>query len=447
LKNQELKKKYKINKFNILFIYDSLSKKKKSILAKNKKNITLYLCGPTVYNHVHIGNIRSVIIFDLIRNLVNLYGIKVKYVHNITDVDDKIIDLAKNNKEEFKKITFKYTKSYLTILDLLKVNLPNEVHKISLFMDKIISFLEKLEKEKFTYWKDKTLYFQIEKIKNYYDFLPKKIKKSKKDDFSLWKEKNEEINWDSPWNKGRPGWHTECVVLIDFFFKSETISIHGGGIDLKFPHHTNERAQFLAINKKELANIWLHIGYVNLDQKKMSKSLNNVWLVKDFCQTYDINTLKLLLLSKNYKKPIDLNFDFVILINKKIIKWDLTIRKLKFYFFENKIKEIYALNFKISYLFLQFLNDDLKTNRCIKILDLLIKKINLKLKKIKNNQEIMILYQTFLFLSKILGFKFYQPKYTKLIKDKIEIWLKLKKEKEYEKADKIRVYLKYKKII
>lgn len=379
-------------------IIDSFSGLRKRL---NKKKLNIYVCGPTVYDYVHIGNVRPVIIFDILINVLSLDH-KVKYVHNITDVDDKIINRAIAEKKDEKEIADFYAKNYLNVLNELNISLPTHLPRVTENISYLEKFIKKLLKKSFAYKLEDGIYFSIKKWEKYdkiTNFSKDKLKtndlsrnKNKETDFVLWKFTNDNgIKFNSTFGKGRPGWHTECSALISKYFKNKTIDIHGGGVDLKFPHHINEWAQFEALNKKPLSNSWLHVGHVNFNKTKMSKSLNNVFYVKDFLSKYSTNVLKFLLISNSYSKPI--NVDDNTINNAKIqiskienvlikILWDYEIDKKDF--IDKKDNE-----------FLKAINRNLDIPNGISILNSYIKIIN------KNYDLDKI--QKLLFILKILG--------------------------------------------
>ena len=294
-------------------IYNERTKKIEDFKSENN-NIKMYVCGPTVYDDIHIGNARPLIFFDFVSTLLKKNGYNVMYVSNITDIDDKIINraLLEHNTEE--KIIEKYKKEYLFLLE--KMNIKFDVQPcVTEYIDEIINFINKLIETGYAYEKEGSVYLEVQKIKRYGELSNLKFDccyngsdefdKKNERDFALWKKTTKGLNWDSPWSKGRPGWHTECVVFINEIFGKE-ITIHGGGIDLQFPHHENENAQSLALGN-ELSKYWMHNGFVNINNEKMSKSLGNMIKTKDFIQEYGVNVLKLLMYQVNYRQPIDIN--------------------------------------------------------------------------------------------------------------------------------------------
>lgn len=299
----------------IIGIYDSITN---NILKLSvDTNFYIYLCGPTVYNDVHIGNLRPVIITDVLVRFLKQYKINVIYWQNITDINEKLIKSAKIEKSNEKKIGQKYSQKYLELLKKINIIMPSNIIYVSKNIENIINYIKKLEKANFTYSNETGVYFNVDKLSEYY-VLSNNIKeniqgkndmnKQKTYDFALWKKSN--INsFESNYGPGRPGWHTECAYFCELLAKKNhnQIDIHIGGKDLIFPHNENEIAQHKALYNNNIAKIWLHIGQVNINNAKMSKSLNNFILAKDFIQKYSSNILKLCLFSAKYTKPISID--------------------------------------------------------------------------------------------------------------------------------------------
>lgn len=288
----------------------------------NQKKISIYNCGPTVYNYVHIGNIRPLITLDVLHRLLIAEKHEVIFYHNITDIDDKIINRAIEEKTTEKEIASKYTKAYFEIMEQLNI-LPLNTPKVSENIDAIITYIEKLIDLGFAYEKNGNVYFETSKVESYGEISNRKNDKNlisetnintddKKhaNDFVLWKKTDTGIKWDSPWSKGRPGWHTECSVLINKYI-GDQVDIHGGGIDLKFPHHENENVQNMAMNNKPIAKNWMHVGHVNINNEKMSKSLNNFILAKDLLDKYNSNTIRWFFFQTSYHNPINFSYDVI----------------------------------------------------------------------------------------------------------------------------------------
>ena len=286
--------------------------------------VKMYVCGPTVYNHPHIGNGRPIIVYDTLKKTFEALGYDVTYVSNFTDVDDKIIKGAKEEGITEAELTAKYIAGYNNDRKSLNADIPDITPKVTETMDEIIVFIAELVEKEAAYVVDGDVYFRVNAVNNYGSLSKQKIEdlmvgaridenslKENPLDFTLWKKTTEGINWDSPWSKGRPGWHTECVVMINKEFDSHRIDIHGGGMDLKFPHHENEIAQSEACFHTHIANYWLHNGMLNMDGVKMSKSLGNGLLIKDMVKEIGGNVLRWAFLSAHYRAPLNFNDEVV----------------------------------------------------------------------------------------------------------------------------------------
>ncbi|WP_391591794.1 Cysteinyl-tRNA synthetase [[Mycoplasma] cavipharyngis] len=311
-------------------IFDSTTNQKKIL---NDPIISIYACGPTVYNHIHLGNLRTPITFDLFTRFLKLINRPFLYVHNITDVDDKIINQALKEEISETDLVEKYTNAYLAILDQMQIIRPNFLPKVSTNISGIISYIDKIIQKNKAYVVAGDVWFKVSGISQYGELSKQNLDQlinqsrelnnqaNKKDavDFVLWKKTNLGINWNAPWSVGRPGWHTECAFFINHFIGPQA-TIHGGGLDLKFPHHENENAQNYALYDLAIAKVWMHIGIVTVNNQKMAKSLNNFILVKDILEQYDSNVIRYFFCQTHYQNPLDFNWDKLALIKKMIIK-------------------------------------------------------------------------------------------------------------------------------
>ncbi|MEY3431502.1 MAG: cysteine--tRNA ligase [Bacillota bacterium] len=283
--------------------------------------VTMYVCGPTVYDYVHIGNLRPLVVFDVLKKLFIALGYQVHHVSNYTDIDDRIIEKAQKEKVDEVTIAKRYIQAYQEDVAKMNALLPDQTPTVTEHLQAMITFIGKLIKDGFAY---KTpsgdVFFRVNKVKNYgqlshVDIHENKIgarvevnpDKENPFDFVLWKHTTQGIKFSAPFGEGRPGWHTECVVMIKETFKQTLIDIHGGGFDLKFPHHENEMAQAQAAYQSRLANYWLHNGFINLNAEKMSKSTGNIFLAKDFLSTYSGPLLRYVLLATHYRMPVNIS--------------------------------------------------------------------------------------------------------------------------------------------
>lgn len=310
-------------------IYNTLTRKKEEFVPIEEGKVKMYVCGPTVYNYFHIGNARPFVVFDTLRKYLEYRGYKVKFVQNFTDVDDKIINRAKEEGVSAPEISEKYIEEYYKDAAALNVKKANVHPKVSETMNDIIHFVQDLIDKGYAYESQGDVYYRTRKFDGYGKLSGKNIdeliqgasertrsaddmKKEDPLDFALWKARKEdsEIAWESPWGMGRPGWHIECSAMAKKYLGS-TIDIHAGGEDLQFPHHENEIAQSEAHNGCEFSHYWMHNGYINIDGTKMSKSLGNFKTVRDLLQHYDGEVLRFLILSGQYRGPIDFNSEIL----------------------------------------------------------------------------------------------------------------------------------------
>jgi len=327
-----------------LNIFNTLSGQKEKFVPINKNKVGMYVCGPTVYDFPHIGNARPLVVFDVLyRLLLKIFGKnKVTYVRNITDIDDKIIESSKKNEVPIDMLTTSTTKGFHDDCKYLNCLKPSFEPKATEHIKGMIAMTEKLLKNKNAYEKDKHVYFSVNSFKNYGKLSKKnpeelvagarvEVSKSKKDplDFVLWKPSTEEDpGWDSPWGRGRPGWHLECSVMSEKFL-GKNFDIHGGGLDLVFPHHENEIAQSCCANKVDkFANYWLHNGYVTFNKEKMSKSLGNVVSIEKMRGTINGQVIRLALLSTHYKQPLDWNENLIKESQNTLDKWYTQFEKI-----------------------------------------------------------------------------------------------------------------------
>ncbi|CAT04868.1 Cysteine--tRNA ligase [Mesomycoplasma conjunctivae] len=285
----------------------------------NKDSFKIYVCGPTVYDFIHIGNLRPIISFDFLISILRYFNKKVDFLHNITDIDDKIINRAlAENKSESEIANFYYL-HYLEMLKIYNVFPPNMIIKVTDHLDKIINYISNLEQAGFTYYnQDGDLIFNTKKIENYgkvsgqilSKLYKNKDNKANNNDFVLWKKTKKGVVYNSSFGLGRPGWHTECSAMIFDYFNTQ-IDIHGGGNDLIFPHHENENAQHFALNKEDITKDWLRVGVININGQKMSKSLGNVILAKDFYQKYHPDVFRNILLTSSLSSPINITSELL----------------------------------------------------------------------------------------------------------------------------------------
>lgn len=426
-------------------IYNSITGKKEEFVPLKPNEVTMYVCGPTVYNYVHIGNMRPVITFDMVYNYFRYLGYDVKYASNFTDINEKISIAAKELGITEREVADKFIKAYLEDVNSYQCSSISYRPRVIDHLDDIINFISKLIEMDYAYVVDGDVYFRVDRIKDYGILSKQDInelkngvrkevdyKKESPLDFALWRKTSDIEQFDSPWSKGIPGWHTECVVMIDSLFKSK-IDIHGGGIDLKFPHHENEIAQSLAYSNHTIANYWMHNGHINLDGEKMSKSLGNFILAKDFIDRYKANVVRIALFKTHYRLPINFNdelFNEAISIDDKIRN---VLKQANLYVSVNGL----VINRKIKDKdFEDIMDDDFNTPNVITYLLELVKKLNNELRN-KGN-KIIDLTNTILMICDVLNLRYDMKEFSKEDMDIYNKWIESRDNKEFEKADSYR---------
>lgn len=436
-------------------LFNTLTNKKEEFKPIEEGKVSIYICGPTVYNHAHIGNTRPMIVFDVLRRTFEYLGNDVTFVSNYTDVDDKIIKAAKAEGITEKELTDKYIKAYEDVRAGLNIEDPTYKPRVTETMPEIIDFIQALIDKGYAYEVDGDVYFRVTKVKEYGMLSGIKVedliagasdrtlsvddkKKESTTDFALWKKTNEGIQFDTPWSKGRPGWHTECVVMINKLFKDGKIDIHGGGQDLKFPHHENEIAQSMAYNGHPIANYWMHNQMINIDGEKMSKSLGNVLWAKDLIVEFGCNVFKWLMLSTHYRNPLNMTDDVIAGVRKEVSKVENATKNASLYLQVNHVPAHYYKKETVDAM-VNALEDDLNTSLALtQVLDQ-VKVLNQVMRvREKDNDVIATEYATLVKMGDVLGFLF---EGTKLSEEDIalyEQWNAYKKEKNFDEADRVR---------
>ncbi|MGM9913544.1 cysteine--tRNA ligase [Floccifex sp.] len=442
-------------------LYNSYSQKIEELKPIKENHISMYVCGPTVYNYPHIGNARPIVVFDTLKKALEVQGYDVTFVSNYTDVDDKIINTAIENNVSEKEITDKYIKAYNEVRLGLHADLPDVSPRVTETMDKIIDFIAKLIEKGAAYQVDGDVYFRIESDPTYGELshqnmedlvvgarIDENSKKENPLDFTLWKATDKGIQWDSPWSKGRPGWHTECVVMIQDVFKTDLIDIHGGGLDLKFPHHENEMAQCQACNHTKLANTWVHNGMINIDGTKMSKSLGNVRWAKDLIAQFGGNVVRWVMISVQYRALMNLSDEVFDAAIKELNKIQNAYKQACLQLELENVTQNDELEPGLWNTFIDALNDDLNTPNAITTILDTVKQINQNVRKRPlDTQLLMKLVNTLEKELYVLGIEFDRLKMTQEDKDMYMNWRKAVKEKNYEVADQYRTTLQEKGII
>jgi len=448
-------------------IYNTLTRDKEKFQPLAKKELKMYVCGPTVYNYIHIGNARPAIVFDTVRRYFEYKGFDVTYVLNFTDIDDKIIDAAEKEDESVQDLANRFIDAYLKDVKALGVKEATYHPRVTETIDEIITFVSGLIDKDYAYEVDGDVYFKPRAFEDYGKLSAQsidelragariKVGEKKEDplDFALWKKaEDDEVAWDSPWGRGRPGWHIECSAMAKKYL-GETIDIHAGGQDLTFPHHENEIAQSEALNGKPFANYWMHNGYMNIDDEKMSKSLGNFILAKDLIEKHDPMVLRFFMLSVHYRNPI--NF------TERLIKSaENSFDRIKTAYFnlehrkqtstnlgQNKEEWLEKIN-KSRFAFEQAMDDDFNTANAITVLFDLTREANLYLEENQTEIEVIDAFmEQITTLLDVLGIKLEQEE---LLDEEIDALIaernEARKARNFERADEIRDLLKEKNII
>ena len=440
--------------------YNSLSNSVELFKPLHEGKVSMYVCGPTVYNYPHIGNMRPVVVFDTLRRFLTYVGYDVTYVSNFTDVDDKIINESiKENKTE-KELTEFYIDQFKKTSAEIGSLLPNVTPKVTEYIKAIITYIQKLVELEAAYVVDGDVYFRVSKIQDYGSLsginindllvgarVEENIKKESPLDFALWKRTSIGVNWDSPWGKGRPGWHTECCVMIDTIFPDHFIDIHGGGYDLKFPHHENEIAQAEAMHHNKIARYWLHNAFINFGNEKMSKSVGNVILAKDLIEKYGGPTCRLVILNTHYRQPVNFTDETISAATQEVNKMTSAYRQIAL---QLQINNVDINQGKPEYIekFLLAMADDLNTANALAELYVTIKDANQNLRnKEINLQKLANLFKTMTDMFYILGLNITYKKLSDDDKLLYKKYLSTKADKQFDVSDKLRSILMEKEIL
>ena len=435
-------------------IFNSLTLNKEEFLPK--KEIKMYVCGPTTYDDIHVGNARPIVFFDTVRRIFEYLGYSVKSVSNFTDIDDRIIVKSKEKGLTEKAFTDYFIKRTLRLEEELNCLPHYKRPRVTEYIKEIISFIKKLVSKGFAYKSGSDVLFSVDKIPNYGESSHQdlealmsgariEVNEEKKNplDFVLWKRTTEGVAWDSPWGKGRPGWHTECVVMINELFGSK-IDIHGGGLDLKFPHHENEIAQSLAINSHKIADFWMHNGLITTDKKKMSKSLGNDLKAYQLLEEIGFEAFRLLILSSPYRQPLIFNDDTLKQaesLKTKFLK-PLNLYRNLLVLEKKELKELKPIKSDSFHKeFLEAINDDFNFANVFTLLTKLSKKINELIITKSFQKEDQFVFKTYEEFLMVLGLiKCYKEITEEDIKNYQE-WNKSRENKDFLKADEYRQIL------
>jgi len=414
-------------------------------------HVDMYVCGPTVYNYAHIGNARPMIVFDVLKRLFEAEGYSVTYVSNFTDVDDKIIKKAAEENTTEAVIAQRYIDAYQEVRTLLNTELPDITPRVTETMDKIIEFIDQLVKTGHAYEANGDVYFSVESVPTYGEISHQHLdqleagarietndQKKNPYDFALWKKTDMGIKWNSPWGEGRPGWHTECVVMINDNI-GDCIDIHGGGMDLKFPHHENEAAQQEAMHGNTLANYWVHNAMVNIDGQKMSKSLGNTMWAKDVVLSLGTNLTRWLVSSVHYRKELNFSDETIETARKEL---DKVLTPLKQAYIKAALADYFMGDDydKESYrAFLDCLDDDMNTPNAYAVIFETVKKLNQTLRQREIDFTQLTLYSNAVEkMLNVLGIIVDKPVIGETEKELFAKWNQAKVDKDFDSADKYR---------
>ncbi|NLW52496.1 MAG: cysteine--tRNA ligase [Tissierellia bacterium] len=442
-------------------IYNTLTRQKEDFKTIEENKVRMYVCGPTVYDYIHIGNARPLVFFDTVRRYLEYKGYDVKFVMNFTDIDDKIINRAIEEDVDYRVITEKYIEAFKQNAKSLNVDDEKITHtKATEYIGKMIAFIKGLQDKECAYETEDTVFFSIDKAKDYGKLSKKNIEdlqagarvdlneqKRNPMDFALWKKKKlpDEPSWNSPWGEGRPGWHIECSVMAKHSL-GETIDIHGGGEDLQFPHHENEIAQSETLHDHPFANYWMHNSMITLNSEKMSKSKGNFFTLKDIEKKYDLKIIRLWLISSHYRSQLDFSEESIIAIKNSYDRLSNTYDKLM-QFKDIDLEDSKTNTEEVDILMKDFENamdDDFNTSHAMAYLFDLSKLINISLKESTSKAFYEKALETFMTMSEILGIKYdeYISDLDKEVMDLIDQRNQARKDKDFAKADQIRDQLK-----
>jgi len=436
-------------------IYNSFVREKEEFVPINDSLVTMYVCGPTVYNFFHIGNARPFLIFDAFRNYLEYKGYTVNYVQNFTDIDDKIINKAKEEGVTSKEISERYIKEYFQDADALGINRATEHPKVSEYMPQIIKFVETLIEKGYAYAVEGNVYYSVEAFEEYGNLSNQdmeslrsgsrvEINTDKRNplDFILWKNKKPgEPSWESPWGEGRPGWHIECSVMSTSILGAN-FDIHAGGQDLIFPHHENEIAQSVACTGEKYANYWMHNGYINIDNKKMSKSKGNFFTVRDILEKYDGEVIRFFILSAHYRSPVNFSEDLIISAKNGLDRLYNVKNNLNF-LIENAKEGTVNLEIKekleaYKVEFIEKMDDDFNTANGIAVIFELTKEINIVIDQATVKDTVKYALELFKELTGVLGIVSKKEDTDEKIDALIAKRQKAREDKNYALADEIR---------
>ncbi|MCR5113505.1 MAG: cysteine--tRNA ligase [Acholeplasmatales bacterium] len=434
-----------------LVIYNSLTNKLEEFKPLNGNKVNMYVCGPTVYGYIHIGNARPVIFYDMMRRYLKFSGYDVTYASNITDVDDKIINKAIEEGKTEKEIATFFENAYWDSVKMVGSEKPDLIPHATEYIPEMISFIQELEKKGYAYQADGDVFFRVNNVKDY-GCLSNQVTEdlesgarisvdSKKEnplDFALWKNTDTGIKWDAPFGSGRPGWHTECVVMNHKLF-GDVIDIHGGGMDLKFPHHENEIAQAEACYGSHLAKYWIHVGRLDLKGVKMSKSLGNVIYVKNINSTHDGMVLRCLILFSPYRSIIPYSMELFDQYAKEYDKW-CRAYKQALYTLQYEGKSTNDVDSADIEAFKKYMDDDFNVQNVLTLVNEIVKSINTTLRA-KDYDALAVKVNTLRTIFNVLGINLFVDPMNDEQLDAYKKWQEARINKDFATADIYRAKL------
>lgn len=431
-----------------LMIYNSLTNKIEEFKPINEGKVNMYVCGPTVYNYIHIGNARPVVFYDMLKNYLEFLGYDVTYASNVTDVDDKIINQAVQEGKTEKEIAAFYEKAYFEAVAKVGSKKPDEIPHATDYITEMIHFIQNLIDNGYAYEVDGDVFFRVKKIADY-GVLSNQVsddleqgarisvneKKENPLDFSLWKNTEIGIKWDSPFGTGRPGWHTECVVMNHKLFGGE-IDIHGGGMDLKFPHHENEIAQSSAIYHNHLAKYWMHVGRLEFEGQKMSKSLKNVIYVKDLENNKIGMIMRMVLLFTPYRNNFSYSEEVFKQYEKSFEKWQRAYKQALYELQLNDIENNDLCRDDIDK-FIEYMNQDFNVQNVMMLIEQIVKELNMAIRSKVHNQ-VATKFNSLTKIFEVMGINLFV---NKMNTEQIEVykkWNAARAQKDFAAADVFR---------
>ena len=444
-------------------LYNTLTRKKEEFVPIEPGKIKMYACGPTVYNYFHIGNARTFLTFDAMRRYFQYRGYDVTFIQNFTDIDDKIIKKAIEENITSEEVSEKYIEAYFEDAESIGIKRADIHPKVTENLPEIIKFVDELINKGYAYESEGDVYFDVSKFEDYGKLSKQsledlvsgarvEVNEQKKNplDFALWKSaKPSEPSWESPWGLGRPGWHIECSAMSQRYL-GETIDIHGGGGDLIFPHHENEIAQSEACSGKTFANFWLHVGYLNIDNKKMSKSLNNFFTLREIREEFDLESLRLFMLSSHYRNPINFSRELLESSQNALQRLYNSKNNLEFLYekaedrklTEEEIVILTNIN-KFKDRFILAVDDDFNTADGISVIFDMVREINTKVTDGTPKEIVKVSLELLTELTGVLGLL---EKKEETLEEQVEELIKQRQEarknKNYALSDEIRDKLK-----